>query len=211
MEDPWNRLQAVLALKFPGVAEGSLRAGATPDQILAVERQVGVVFPPDLREAYLHFDGVAVDSNFKLRGWPRIPKLIVGGCDWVRLEYVATIWQEYREVMASLRPEIGDAGEPRPEWKIRDAGWIDPLWIPVGYGYDGKYAACDMHPAPAGVLGQLISTSPGGGDEAVLATSFKSYFSSFVKALEDDLLVAKGEWWADQTGNYVATLEQVGA
>lgn len=210
MSDTWGRLMSVLALKFPGIAKGSLRAGAMPAQIHAAEREIGVEFPPDVREAYLHFDGVAVDSDAVFNGERRIPSLIVGGCEWVRLEYVVNIWQEYRRVMAAQLPEFGDPGEPRPEWKIRDALWIDPLWIPVGYGYDGKYAACDMHPGPAGVLGQLISTSPGGGDEAVLASSFDSYFSRFVKAMEDDLLIAKGSGWVDRAGRLVFDLAQVG-
>ncbi len=210
MADTWSRLGSVLAQKFPGIVKGSLRQGATLDEIRAVEDAIGVEFPPDLREAYLHFDGVAVGSDKVFTREERIPRLILGGCEWVRLEYVVTIWQQFRQVMAAQLPEFGDPGEPRPEWKVRDALWIDPLWIPVGFGYDGKYAACDMHPAPAGILGQLISTSPGGGDEAVLASSFESYFSRFVLGLERGLLSAENGCWVDRAGRCVFDLAEVG-
>lgn len=184
MKTIWERLKNYLDSSFPGIELGALRPPATLGQIQAVEAEFGVEFPGELREAYLNFDGVAIDRSWWMRD-PiplRIPALIVNGFDWLRLDELVHRWRTCREVAMSLMPDVGDVsfapGDVVCSWPC-----IDPYWVPIGASNDGSMAICDLDPGPAGLRGQILQSSFE-GPTSVIADSFGTYVERLVTALE---------------------------
>lgn len=168
---------------------------------------MNLVFPDELRTAYRQFDGVDFDDLHPER--PRIPPLIILGCQWLPLSRVVDLWRQHRDVAAGLSDEVGLPIAPTPEMKVRDAMWLDPLWIPVGEARSGFFSAVDLHPGPAGTVGQLIQTATGDDAQCVAATSFTDYIERLVVALEEGRLLSLRGDWVNRHGQPVFSLDEL--
>jgi cell wall assembly regulator SMI1 len=93
----WTRLQKHWEKFCPHIARGGFNDPATKEQIDAAEAFIGVRFPEDLRQAYLHFNGMQSDTL-----WDRtVPSFICGRHHWVDLEYLVSAWAGDRSMEAS--------------------------------------------------------------------------------------------------------------
>jgi cell wall assembly regulator SMI1 len=168
--DLWARLEATLTQIYPEWPRGGLKPGATAAQIDAVESLIGVRFPEDLRQAYLHFNGMTP------RGWWREspdkrPLLLARKYMWLDLAQVAQQWvgcQPFPEPYDPLEND-GDVDDCPVRCHFQD-----DLWIPIGADDWGGTLFVDMHPALAGALGQVFEQASGndGDTGPVLAGSF---------------------------------------
>ena len=203
----WPRLKRCLDARYPRDMPGHLRPGASKEAIAAAEAAMGVRFPADLRRAYEHFDGVAVDA-FRDVGH-RIPNLILPYFDWIPLQQVVAAWQLHRRVEPSEDTKRS-SGWPvvTPDTVVRDSLNLDRKWIPIGESMMLPFAAIDLHPGPAGKRGQLIRVVYDGGISEVLAPSLSAYMDRFLDALESGQIVDdQGDWVAAGTGKSVFSLD----
>lgn len=182
---------------FPAASVGALNPPATVEKLKWAEESMGLVFPRDLREAYLHFDGVDTSQRWAPNVGLEVPRLIWGCLDWVNLETVVRLWNDERS-REMVERASGLSFEPaKPTAPIR-ATMFDPLWIPIGDAGCHEHVFIDLNPGPAGTVGQLISRSLSGRETAYIAESFQSYFDRFLKAVDSGRLVAHPRWgWSD--------------
>lgn len=204
----WQRLSSALQYVVPNARNGTLRPGAKDAAIEAAELKMQLALPEDLRTAYRYFDGV--DFVRRPQTAPRVPPLIVPGCEWLPLVELVRLWSHHRDIAAALAPELGEPSPPQPSMRMQHTLWLDPRWIPIGEDNSGFFSAVDLHPGPAGRLGQLIQLSCGGGVETVAAPSFTEYIERLVVAIESGKLRASEGDWVDRAGRrLVASLDEL--
>lgn len=204
--DLWQRLQRVLDARFAGIEGGALRSGASPESIQAAEAELGLQLPDDLRDAYLHFDGVAIPS-VGTGDEPHIPRLILPFYDWASLGSVVEAWRVHRQIERSNRANLDQAPEVWATDEVRDGAWMDRGWVPVGNARMSTFVACDLNPAPAGRHGQLIRVDLEDGSSKVIAPSFSAYMERLLDAIESGALIAKDNVWVStQTGEKAYSL-----
>ena len=202
----WQRLQRVLDASFAGIEGGALRIGASPESITAAETEMGLRLPDDLRNAYLHFDGVAIPS-IGAGDEPRIPRLILPFYDWASLDSVVDAWRTHRSFEKYNRAHLDQMPEVRAADEVRDGLWMDKGWVPIGDARMSTFAACDLNPAPAGRVGQLIRVDLEDGSSKVIAPSFSAYMERLLDAIESGALIAQDSVWVStQTGETAYSL-----
>lgn len=203
----------------------ALNPPATPAQLEAAERAMGVQLPEDVRRAYLRFNGISRRPFDEAT--PSGPNLFfLPYDDWVSLDLVVTRWKEMHETSAMLIrqgswPDIRATGESvwgTPEERARQraefVGWL-PKWIPIGdYGQYLDRVYIDLAPTEHGVLGQIIYTQETSLETEVVANSFNEYLECFVTGVETGQLVFRGHgdpsWYSPSSPTCVRRLWDVG-
>lgn len=162
----WSRIHAWLAPNVPQVF-AALRAGATEEQISALEARIGARLPNDARQSFAIHDG---SGDFGL----------VNTNDLLSLEGAAGEWSLWKSVLDN-GDFNGFQAEPGPG--VRD-GWFRTAWLPLTYDGAGNHACLDLDPAPGGKVGQVIEFWHDANDREVVATSFGAWLSKFADDLE---------------------------
>lgn len=218
--DVLDRLERVQGL-WQGTSL-TLNPPASPAQLAETERIIGAELPGEVRRAYLRFNGT---TRHFTPGVPPGPTLFfLPRFDWVSLEKMAELWILMKETSALLIADgtwpdtntdsqnvWGDAEYQRTlhSWCV---GWV-PKWIPIGDEGHHRKVYVDLHPAPAGVDGQLIYTHEDVLDTEVAAPSFNSYLDRFLTAVERGLIVPAKEsahWKSASQNALVRRLSDVG-
>lgn len=168
MDAIWERIERWLGANAPAVL-ASLNPPATPEQIAAAERHLGVTFPDDVRATYLRHDGQT----------PTGPGLF-GGWEWMPLGEVVGHWD--------LWTELHDGGEfdgftGDPGGRVV-ADWWHRAWVPLTHNGAGDSHCVDLHPGPAGTPGQVIVMYHDYERRPVKATSFRVWLATFADELE---------------------------
>ena len=141
MKDAWDRIGAWLAANAPEMLS-SLRPGATRGEIRAAEAAMGVVFPDDMVASYLVHDGQEELSYGLMGEW-----------DLLSLELMTIQWEGMRDLPADDQPRDVD----NPAAPVRPEYW-NPRWVPVAYNGGGNLHCVDLDPAPAGIMGQMVTS-----------------------------------------------------
>ncbi|MFG6444265.1 SMI1/KNR4 family protein [Microbacterium sp. P07] len=161
-----------------------LNPPATPQQIEAVEAEIGQRFPDDLRAAYLHGDGQPAHSSG-----------LIGGLFWLTLAHSLGEWRVWREVVAE-HGQIARHASFEPGM-IREA-YFEPGWWPIASDGGGNHIAVDLTPGPSGTRGQVISCGRDEDYMHVYATSFEDFLGRVIRVAQKRGVDLHDEhpWWA---------------
>ena len=175
----WERLEAHLAKNNPEVLK-SLRAPATPSDIRAVEMEMGLEFPEDVRNAYLRHDG----SDIFRDDTPE-PVLLPPDCPWLPLAKVLEMWRHTSSIfteedLADMSEDDEDVAHLVSPQPVRPGP--QPKWIPIGFSFSGNWVFIDLVPGPTDTIGQLIRHDHGFGG-TVIASGFGDYLDRLMAAI----------------------------
>jgi cell wall assembly regulator SMI1 len=188
----WQRLQNRWEALCPQLPRGGLNPPATERQIAAVEELIGLKLPDDVREAYLHFNGMQAEA-FSWDSKISIPRVFLGKSHWIDLECLVTDWTEQRSSEASF--DYGHSHDPADEFEgepIRQR-FFHAGWIPVGQLDGGSQVCVDMAPTACGQLGQIFSRDPHSDPMRPMASGFKACVELTLNALDEGRVV-----WGEQ-------------
>lgn len=170
LEVIWARIEAWLRRHAPDELE-HLRPPATNRRINRLEDATGLRLPPDMEQSYRVHDGCWV-GLFLFDG-------AYGGV-LSSLQAVEDDWRRWRAVAW----ECGFADLPaQPAGPIRPQHW-DPGWLPVTDAGSGNFFCVDLHPAPAGAVGQVIWYDRVDGPVRVVGAGFAAWLEQTASGLE---------------------------
>jgi cell wall assembly regulator SMI1 len=184
VSDIWERVDEVLAKHEPRLF-ASLRSPASAAEIERAESSMGLVFPDEIRAAYLRHDGAASPDDmgaFNLS----TDSIFVWCTSWSSLQKSVEIWNSEMQLMSALRISEPDLfPEYDSYWDsltIRRESW-NQLRIPLGSGEGSNRTYVDLAPGGIGQKGQIISDD--GCMEGVLrAPSLNAYLSVLMDLIE---------------------------
>lgn len=193
IQNQLSQLDEWINQHYPGVNE-NLCPGASAEEIQAVENNIGVLFPEELKELYQWHNGEK--NNY--------PPNLFPNYDWfIPLKDVI----EYTNTMSEFEQQTSEADFPA--WKasieeeiISVRGPVKPVIftkyrIPF-LDSNGDVQICvDLDPAPGGTVGQIIEVYNEACSYQVLARSLPDFLETFIERLhtgyyhidEDDSLV----------------------
>ncbi|MEU9110421.1 SMI1/KNR4 family protein [Streptomyces sp. NPDC048483] len=156
--------------------EEELPPPADPSDLAALEEEIGVALPADLRALYGICDGDRPLETGLLNRWP-----------WFGADQVANVhahWEEWAEREWEDEPHMRPVFDANPPGAVRRS-LNRPGWIPFAHSTGGDHLAVDMDPGPAGRPGQVIRTgvSHAQGPHYV-ADSITTFLRRLVEALE---------------------------
>ncbi|WP_433479104.1 SMI1/KNR4 family protein [Spirillospora sp. CA-142024] len=155
--------------------EEELPDPALEEDLVAVEEDLGVSPPPDLRALYgiADGDGDLINPLFDRQDW--LPLAEIGGQDDEWLE-IAREWR-----YEPWRRTVFDAQPPNT---VRRSP-LRPSWIRFADDTGGNWLAVDMDPAPNGRPGQVIAVGVDYTEgPAYVADSVTTFLRRLVEALE---------------------------
>ena len=205
----WQRLQARWEMLCPQLPRGGLNPPATERQIAAVEELIGLKLPDDVREAYLHFNGMQAEA-LRWDSKISIPRVFLGESHWIDLECLVTDWTMQRSSEASF--DYGHHGlshDPDDELgnqPIRQR-FFHAGWIPVGQYGGGSQVCIDMAPTACGYLGQVFPCDPTAHTMRPMASGFKACIEMTLNALDDGRVVWDGQAFKTAGGDAVWGLD----
>ena len=158
--ESWSIIEKVLAEQAPQVA-GTLRAGASPEDIALLESKIGLKLPSDFRESLEIHDGQ--DDPSRLLGIFNFNLLLPGS-------QVIADYEMHRDLFEF---------EPPIDWlvpdKIQNRIWT-PGWVKFTEA-EGNGYVIDMSPARNGSLGQIFYRCHDDNPIEVIAPSFRALLS----------------------------------
>ncbi|GIJ65208.1 hypothetical protein Voc01_001250 [Virgisporangium ochraceum] len=126
----WTRIEAGLAAKAPLTA-ASLRPGADPAHLRAMQALTGVQFPADLAASLLRHDGAQPRAGFEFPPFHR----------YLGLDEIYTEW------LSSCRAIGGSRA---------DGTWWHRLFVPFAAAGDGGSLLVDQRPGMGGRVGDFV-------------------------------------------------------
>ncbi|MGI0491638.1 SMI1/KNR4 family protein [Alkalinema pantanalense CENA528] len=166
----WQRIENWLKMNLPS-GIGGLNPPATEEEIAAVEEQLNIRFPEDVRSSYLRHNGQDIRSTWILWGW-----------EWHSLDRILETWNDWNEI---LEDGAIDDIENDGDGQIFRKDWWHPQWIPLTSDSGGGNHHClDLAPGPKGNVGQIITMWHDDSDRPLLANSFTEFLEQFAHALE---------------------------
>lgn len=177
----WERIEAWYAAQD---ASELLNPGADEAEIAAAEKELGLSFPPDLRESLLRHDGSA-DG-----GWPRGELLSLE-----RIAQERSVWMELLQD-GTFDPN----SDHNADSDALQAGWWHAGWIPLDTDGGGNSAVVDTAPGPDGQAGQIVDMDHEAGPSGPDYVSLQEYLAAVADELEtgeyvvsDDMVMARDE------------------
>ncbi len=188
MNDLWQRLEA-WAKKSGRTLR--LRPGATEKAIAAAEKKMKLTFPADFRASLLLHDGQQRKPGDDDPETSTLFEWMPGSGALASLSAIVAQWKDERE------NDEEEDDEPEIEGGVYNV-MSHPRRIPIAGSewWDGDNTYLDLHPAPKGKSGQLI-TFTSECDVALLGTSFRAALESYVQALDS------GDWVFDAKKGFV--------
>ena len=167
IEESWARVTAWLAVNAPA-SYATLSPPATPADLDACERDLGVALPAELRRLLLVSNGAA---EWDAEGaHHREAAFLPGGhC----LLSAAELARESRDLAAL----VGDFSDDMIGY------WWHPEWVKFGRHIAGDGMAIDQRPGPGqGAVGEFMHE---GSTEFTMATSLSEYVATVADSIEN--------------------------
>lgn len=134
----WQRLEAWYAERAPAAGE-ALNAGASREEVEALQEQLGVVLPADLAASLRRHDGaVTFHDSYRYLATDRILAV------WSMMKAL-----EEQGAFSTYEPKASVKG-------IIQYTWWDTHWIPFAEDSQGNLICVDLKPGRAGKHGQVI-------------------------------------------------------
>lgn len=193
----WDRLETWLENEFPELGD-DVQDGATTNDLNAIEKDLGISLPLDVRDSYKLHDGQV--SLGKMRG-------LVYGYPLLDLESIAAETNIWRRVCGRLekKDELYLTGNKSsasfqhqkatheaflakqssvPEGAIQEL-YCHPDWIPIVKDGVGNNIAIDLSPSTKGRWGQVILFGRDYDTKYVVASCFTEFLYNLLQDLED--------------------------
>ena len=175
------RLDAWVAREVPR-HHATLRPGVTDAALDAFEARQGVTLPPTLRALYRWHDGGALF-----------------GLEFLSLERLASDRDLYAEVAADRMTDLDEVVVSHPPGAIRLL-YATGDWLPFLHDGGGNHVALDMHPGPAGRVGQVVTTGRDEEHRFVLAPDLETFLREYLRRLESGrVTVRRLSGFSDET------------
>lgn len=199
VNDLWPRLEVQLRIHAPELTV-RLRPGASEDELVEYESEIGRRLPEDLRRSYLRHDG----CEYLDRPGKYSAEGLLGWYQWMPLNESMQEWRRWVVSRDSEDPYFSGSEEDAESWSgLRIRPWQDrpSSWIPVArmLGASPRLYV-DLLPGPAGTNEQLIFVDWGAGMR-VEATTWDTYLMALTEGLEQgtlemfaDPLVSRSYW-----------------
>ncbi len=142
--------------------------GATDEEIAAVEAELGVTLPEDMKAAYKVHDG-QFDSGMGI-----VPAGML-----LPLDGIVAQWDIWREL---LDAGTFDTFKSKADDEIKPHWW-NKKWIPFTYDGAGNHLCVDLDPEPVGKYGQVITMWHDSPERDVVADSFVEWMNDVVEEL----------------------------
>ena len=149
---------------------GNLNPGASAEAIAQAEKDMGLTFPPELRESLLRHGGSA-DS-----GWHT--------GELLSLERIADERKVWMDLLGDGTFD-GNASHNAGSEALQ-AGWWNPAWIPLDSDGGGNGAVIDLHPGPQGTVGQVIDMDHEVGPSGPKYASLSAYLEAMLERLAEE-------------------------
>ena len=162
---------------------GTLRPGASPEQIAALESERGHELPGDFKRIYRVHDGQEEES----------PGLF-DALELLSLAGILREWKWHGEFIATRDMDKMNSGvEAAPE--ITSVYWKSS-WIPFARHGSGFHYCVDLGPTQSGTPGQVIAMWPTPPERSVLGRSPEAWFREYVRKV----LAGEYEYSEDELG-----------
>lgn len=171
----WAAIEADLRLSYPGVFEG-LPRGASEKRLAAAEKTFGYKLPAAVREVYRVRDGIGI---------PAVKNRTCQASPFLCLRDAVKEWEGLTNALEMFRDHTAIASNPG----VR-ACWWDRKWVPIATFGNGDLKCIDLHPAPGGKKGQIISFAHDDPVRTVVARDLLDYLLCGMDM--DDLYVDGG-------------------
>jgi cell wall assembly regulator SMI1 len=171
MHSLWERLLRASSHLAPSLPHGGLRTPVTAAQLAHAERVMRCELPPDVRSAYLTFNGM----ERKTAPW------LGGTFHWLPLQEVVSSWVDLQCV--DWDPLRRNPGKPSPGMRAFHC-CTDPGWIPLGSDNTGGLLLTDLHPTRWGQHGQLLTYHFEDGHPHWVAPSLQDSIRALLDGLE---------------------------
>jgi cell wall assembly regulator SMI1 len=169
LRDIWDRIEAQFRNHAPGQL-WCLKPGATEEQIVALESEIGRKLPEDIRKSFaIHngVDGFTVPTGPPPNGFDALLDLhLVGGS-------------------VAMGREL--SGDGYGDWGM---GWV-PI---IGEG-TGDYLCIDLDPPEGGSVGQVFEFAHEYGAGQILFPDFRGYLEQYAADLESGAIRFDGNYW----------------
>ena len=186
MNHAWNVYKKELFTRMPDL-RASLNAGASEAAVRAAEQEIGVDFPPEMRELYLANDG---DNGEEVCG-------VLLGFHFYSLDELRSEWRGWVELAAN--EELNQAGSftSTPEGRIKRR-YADTKWIPICCDGGGNYIGIDLDPEEKGRAGQVINFGRDEHDKHVLEVNLNAFLERLTRLIRsDDFVIEEDEFEED--------------
>ncbi|MBA3461612.1 MAG: SMI1/KNR4 family protein [Deltaproteobacteria bacterium] len=172
MQKLWQRIETWIAANTDG--DLALRPGASEEQIVALETQLGRRLPDDVRESYLVHDGQDMPSVRWFDGERRLHPI----------DSIAKEWAD------GYRDETEDPEGPAEDTRAMQVfQHRDRLPLIGVQHWDGDNVYVDFLPGPDGTSGQLLYRMD--IELSVIAGSWREFLEEYARRLEAGELVYK--------------------
>lgn len=172
----WARIES--AFEAAGVAD-QLHAGASAEDIEAMERALDATFPDQLRRSLARHNGAD--------DWPTGELLSLD-----RIQDEAKVWRELLADGTFDDNADHDASEGTGEVK---RGWWVQGWIPLDADGAGNGAAVDTDPGPEGEVGQIVDMDHEVGPSGPKFASVADYLADLAGEIESGAITWTGGAW----------------
>jgi len=190
----WKRLDSLL-LEKAAPMYSLLSPPAHLADIDALERELQVTLPGDVRESYLchggqHFTDWNTPSFFAAHHWHNLERMRE---DW---NWLSAFREERIQADGNADMWVQDDDSVGAGQKVRFDFW-NPKWVPIAKNSTGTRLFVDLAPGPAGTAGQLVMWEPEGTDaRSVVASGLTEHLVVMAEALERGWLqLSENRWW----------------
>jgi cell wall assembly regulator SMI1 len=168
VEKIFAELEAWFMEHAPKAAE-VLLPGATPDDIAALERVLGVAVPAELRSLFSTHNGQR----------PRSFVSTIDGCTMLSCKGSGKAWTSLGELL-----DAGDLDQPAEskDGKVKPVWW-SRKWVPFAEGGSGDMLCVDLDPTALGTTGQVIKFYHDEGWRDQLAPTVDAFLESYLHRL----------------------------
>ena len=176
IENLWSRLEAWAGANAPEILS-DLNPGATPEQITALESELGIALPDMFKASLAVHDG-------ENDGWPC--KVFANHGAYLSTSRIVEEWRQRQQFGEDIE---GDPDELLRQDVITVEGPVKPKmflrdWVPFLECNGDVFWAMDFSPAAGGTAGQIIEVDWEGCSWKVVADSFADFFENYVTAIE---------------------------
>ena len=176
IENLWSRLEAWAGANAPDILS-DLNPGATPEQITALESELGTALPDTFKTS------LAV-HNGENDGWPC--RVFVNHGAYLSTSRIVEEWrqrQQFGEDIEEDPDELSQLGVISIDGPVHPK-LFSPSWVPFLECNGDVFWAMDFSPAAGGTAGQIIEVDWEGCSWKVVADSFAEFFENYVTAIE---------------------------
>ncbi len=183
----WERIEHWLSAHAPPLL-ANLNDGASPEDLSALEAQLGVQLPDDLRESLARHNG-------QLDEFPPL----IGGWSLLSCSEIAQEWKIWKDLLA--RGDLAHESSPSDP-RVR-SDWWNERWVPFTYSGSGDHHCADCAPADGGAPGQVIVLWHDDAARPLVAPTFTAWLEQIAEGLESGKLQAfedNGDWVTEPGG-----------